>query len=282
MNRPAQDTSASRLLHCALRLLLMPALLLAANPARATAGFAEYSWSFHDRPGQWIEWHHGDICPPGAPGKNCVFIRQSKSAAVPRDKRPSEPVPYADPPEHLYFNTVFGLLPPVLAGFGLARLWRCRGRGGSEPGGSLRGSTWAWGLATLLALAFVPHALRVLFPASPGVDGWWTVIVLSLDIAIVLAPFTLWWTYRKLFPPPGRARRKRWPQLLLWPGLLLSSLFAPHLLSGPPNLLLFLFPPAMLMNIIVSLLAVWAVSKAANVIFGRIARKKEGGTDTAP
>ena len=57
----------------ALRPLLL-ALWLSAGRAEATAGFAEYAWSFHDRPGQWIEWHHGDICPPDAPGKDCVFI----------------------------------------------------------------------------------------------------------------------------------------------------------------------------------------------------------------
>ena len=51
---------------------------------------------------------------------------------------------------------------------------------------------------------------------------------------------------------------------MLWPALLLSSLLAPLLRWGPPNLPLFLFPTAMLPNILVSLLAVWAASRAAH------------------
>jgi hypothetical protein len=249
-------------------MLILLCLLLPASSANATAGFAEYSWYFHDRPGQWIEWHHGDICPPEAARKNCVLIRQSKTSG--RRPGPLQPAPYDKPPQGLYLTTVIALLPPALMWLGLARLRRrWRQRTANPSGWSLR-STWALGLMTVSGLAWMPHALAVLFPASPGVDGWHIAIGLSFNILIAVAPFTLWRTYRSLFPPPGRVGTKGWRRLFLWPALLLSSLLAPLLLWGPPNLLMFLFPPTMLPNILVSLLAVWAASKVTNAISRKI------------
>ena len=142
----------------------------------------------------------------------------------------------------LYLNTIRALLPLVVVWLGLDRLWRRWRRRETDPGGWTVRSTWGWGLTTFVALAWAPEALRVLFPASPTADGWDAVIGLSFNIAIALAPFTLWWTYRTLFPPAGRVPAKGWARVFLWPALLLSSLLAPLLLWGPPNLLLFLLP----------------------------------------
>jgi hypothetical protein len=125
------------------------------------------------------------------------------------------------------------------------------------------------GLVTALASGRVPHALSVLFPASPDADGWFVVVGLSFNVLIVLAPLTLWLAYRRLFPPPGRVLPGPWARWFLWPVLLSSSLLAPMLAWGPPNVLMFVFPPMMLPNILVSLLAVAALSAAANAVMRR-------------
>lgn len=247
----------------AMRLLLL-CLLLQACSAHATAGFAEYSWRFHDRAGQWIEWHHGDICPSEAAHKNCVLIKQSKTSE--RQPRSSQPVPYDDSPQRLYWTTILALLPPAFAWLGLARLWWHWRQRTADPGRWSLRWTAALGLMTVFALAWVPHALAVLFPASPSADGWSIVTGLSFNILIAVAPFTLWWTYRSLFPPAGRVRPKAWQRAALWLVLLPSSVLAPLLLWGPPNVLMFLFPPMMMPNIMVSMFAAWAASKAANAI----------------
>lgn len=240
-------------------LLLILSLLLTTGYAHATAGFAEYSWYFHDRAGQWIEWHHGDICPPEAARKNCILIRKSKTS----ETQPSspQPTPYDDSPRNLYWPTILALLPSLLAGHGLAQLWRRRRQRKTDPGGWSLRSVVHLVIMTVVGLALTPNALAVLFPASPSVDGWHIVIGLSFNILIAVAPFTLWWTYCRLFPPPGRTRPRFWQRALLWLALLPSSVLAPLLLWGPPNLLLFSLPTALLPKMIVSLLVVWAASK---------------------
>jgi hypothetical protein len=52
-----------------------------------------------------------------------------------------------------------------------------------------------------------------------------------------------------------------------------SSVLAPLLPLGPPDLLLFLFPPALLFNVALSLFAVWVASKAANLVARRMAKE---------
>jgi len=255
----------------AMWLLLLLCMLLPVSSANATAGFAEYSWLFHDKPGQWIEWNHGDICPSESPRKDCVLIRQSKVSVRRTDSL--QPTPYDKLPRSLYLTTILALLPLALAWFGLYRLWRRWRQRTANPGGWSLRSSWMLGLMTVFALALMPYALAVLFPASPSIDGWYIVIGLSFNILIVLAPFTLWWTFRSLFPPPGRLRPKGWSRVFLWIALLPSCALAPELVAGPPNLLFFLFPPFLLIKIGVSLLAVWMASKAANAIYKRMKRE---------
>ena len=259
--------------HARWALLAAPllSLLLHAAAALATAGLAETSWYFHDQPGQWIEWHHGDICPPDAPHKECVFLRHSKAGARRPDSGQSEAVPYAEEPRKFYLNTILALLPLGVGGLGLARLWRRWSQRATEPDRWSSPSTWTLALVTAAAWWWVPYALSVLFPASPGADGWPIVIGLFFNVLIVLAPLTLWLTYRRLFPPPGRSRSGPWARLCLWPAMLVSSLLAPLLAWGPPSILMFLFPPMMLPNIVVSLLAVAAVSAVANAVARRAA-----------
>ncbi len=274
-----RDLSARGLPREAIRQLLLLGLLLTARSAHATAGFAEFAWYFHDRPGQWIEWNHGDVCPPEAAHKNCVAIRQSrKSAGV----APMEPlIPYDESPRALYLTTLLALLPPVLAWVGLASLWGHWRQRANVPCGRSARSIASLCLMTSFALGWVPHALAVLFPASPSVDGWDVVIGLFLDILIVLAPVTLWWTYRALFPPPGRSQPKGGQRALLWLALLPSGLLAPLLLSGPPNLLIFLFPPMLLLNVSVSWLTVWVASTVTNAMSRKLAETKARGTSSA-
>jgi len=249
-------------------MLLLLFLFLPVRSSHATAGFAEYSWYFHDQPGQWIEWHHGDICPPEAAHKNCILIRQSKIREGQLGPRPL--TPYNDSPQKLYLPTILALLPLALACLGVTRLLRRWRQRTTQPSGWSLRSTWAWSLMTVAALFLAPHALAVLFPASPSADGWIAVISLSFNILIVAAPLTLWWNYRRLFPPPGRVGLKGWSRVFLWFSLLPSSILAPLLLWGPPNLLMYLFPPTVLPNIVVSLFVVWVASKAANVVLKRM------------
>jgi hypothetical protein len=272
-----RNTVGLRMTRTMLRPLLL-SLCLAAGPAGATAGLAEYSWYFPDRPGQWIEWNHGDVCPPEAPGKNCLFIRRSRASGT-KTRDSSGPLAYPGAPRNLYANTLLALLPLVAALLGLGRVWQRWRQRKSASQRWAAPATWAWGVTALLGLAWSPDALRVLFPASPDADGWHIVIGLAFNIAIVIAPFTLWVTYRRLFPPPGSVRAKGWRRAMLWPALLLSALLAPELVWGPPNLLLYLFPPAMLPNIAVSMLAVWAVSKAINALAGKPPSAPAEGAD---
>jgi hypothetical protein len=115
----------------------------------------------------------------------------------------------------------------------------------------------------------VPQALAILFPANPRADGWLVVILLSVNILIVLAPVTLWWSHRRLFAPRELARVKGWMRLTLWLLLLASSVLAPLLFWGPPNMLMFLFPPLMLPCIVTSLLAVWDACRGYDLLARR-------------
>jgi hypothetical protein len=255
-------------------------MLLRADAAFATAGFAEYSWYFPDGPGRWIEWHHGDVCPPEASRKNCIFVRQSRLEAPQAGSDPTAPMVYAGEPRDLYLNTILALLPLGVACFGLAHLARRWWRRATEPGRWRSPSTWALGAVAAVASWWVPYGIAVLLPASSTADGWLVVVALLLNVPIVLSPLALWWTYRKLFPPRGWRRPSPWARLLLWPALLLSGLLAPQALSGPPNLLLFLFPPMVLLNVGVSLPAVAALSKLVNVL-ARAAAAYAGRSDRA-
>ena len=267
------DPAPTRSLACRAVQILLLCMLLPTGAACATAGFAEYSWYFHDQPGQWIEWHHGDVCPPEAPRKECALVRRSKEGTLRPDFGQFEALLYAGAPQSLYVNTVLALLPLAVGWLGLERLWGRWRQRATDPSRWKAPSTWVLGLITVLACWRVPYALLVLFPASPTADGWRIVIGLFFNVLIPLATFTLWLTYRRLFPPPGRSRPRRWARLFLWPIMLLSSLLAPLLAAlliwGPPNLLMFLFPPMMLPNIVVSLLAVAAASAATNAIARR-------------
>jgi hypothetical protein len=260
---------ARRALHVALLL----GTLLRADAAFATAGFAEYSWYFHDGPGRWIEWHHGDICPDGAPRKNCIFLRRSRVGAPQAHSGATAPVAYGGEPRDLYRSTILALLPLVVACLGLARLARRWRQRASEPDRWRAPSTWALGAVTAVAAWSVPHGMAVLLPASSQADGWPVVVGLLLNVPIVLSPLALWWTYRRLFPPRGRRRLGPWTRLLLWPPLLLSGLLAPHALSGPPNLLLLFFPVTVVFNVGLSLLAVAVLSALVNAL-ARIAARR--------
>lgn len=267
---------ARRALHVALLL----GMLLRADAAFATAGFAEYSWYFHDGPGRWIEWNHGDVCPPEAPRKSCIFLRRSRVGAPQADSEPTGPMVYAGEPRDLYLNTILALLPLGIACLGLARLARRWWQRETEPGRWSSPSTWALGAVTAIASWWVPDGIAVLLPASSTADGWPVVVGLLLNVPIVLSPLALWWTYRKLFPPRGRRRPGPWARLLLWPALLLSGLLAPQALSGPPNLLLFFFPPMVLFNVGFSLLAMAALSAMVSVL-ARAAAAYAGRIDGA-
>jgi hypothetical protein len=271
MKQTGRPGTAQVVRHGAISVMLLLCLCLAADYARATVGMAEYAWYFHHQPGRWIEWHHGDICPPESPRKECVFVRPARAAE--RRSGSHEPVPYHDFAQGLYLTTVLALLPLAVGLAGLARLWRLWRKRAVNPGGSSLRSTWVLSLVTVLAGASVPRALAVLFPATPSADGWGVVIFLSFNIFIALAPLTLWWSYRRLFPPPGRPRLKGWARLPEWLLLLLSSVLAPPLLWGPPNLLMFLFPPLMLPNIVASLLVVWLASKGYDALNRRTSNR---------
>jgi hypothetical protein len=238
--------------------LLLAMGLLWAGPVHATAGLAEYSWLFPHRLGSWIEWHHGDICPPEASGKNCLFVRRS----APPGERPSfeNPKPFAPEPSRLYLPTILALLPFAGAWQGLGSLLRSWRQGGSRPAGGSRAAAAALAFVAGVSLAWIPWALGVLFPASPARDGWEVVIALAFNIPIVLAPFGLWWSYRGLFPPSAGARAEGARRSILWAVLLVSGVLAPLLPGGPPNLLLFLFPPALGIHLTVSLLVVTLAS----------------------
>lgn len=275
--RPAPAGARARR---ALHVVLLLGMLLRADAAFATAGFAEYSWYFPDGPGRWIEWHHGDVCPSAAPRKNCIFLRQSRLGAPQAGSDPSAPMVFAGEPRDLYLNTILALIPLAVAGLGLARLGRRWLQRATEPDRWRSPSTWALGAVTAVAAWWAPNGLAVLLPASPTADGWIVVVGLLLNVPIVLSPLALWWTYRKLFSPHGRRRPGPWARLLLWPALLLSGLLAPQALSGPPNLLLFLFPPMVLLNVGFSLLAVAVLSKLVNVL-ARAAAAYAGRSDRA-
>jgi hypothetical protein len=248
--------------------LLVAALVLSSGVAWATAGFAEYSWTFHDRPGQWVEWHHGDICPPGSPGKDCILVRRTKSASGNTIAR-ATPLPFADPPQALYLNTILAMLPVGVTAAGIAiltRRWRARR---ARPAGGARGPLWSVILVTLLALAGMPYGLRTLFPASPEVDGWGPPVALVLNVLVVLAPLCMWWAWRRLFPQPGGQPAHGAARAALWMLLLPSGLFTPFLIVGPPNLVLLLLPPLWLPNIGLSLLALWLVAKVVDAARNR-------------
>ena len=245
--------------------ILLVCLWLAAGYARATVGMAEYSWYFHDQPAQWMEWNHGDICPRDSPGKDCVVMRRSganRSSA-------SAPEPFIDSVQALYLPTVLAVLPLAVGLTGLAVLWRRWRKRITYPDRRPRRATLMWGFATTVACVSVPQALAILFPANPRADGWLVVILLSVNILIVLAPVTLWWSHRRLFAPRELARVKGWMRLTLWLLLLASSVLAPLLFWGPPNVLMFLFPPLMLLCIVTSLLAVWLASRGYDLLARR-------------
>ena len=249
---------------------IVPWLLVAGplcgGPVQATAGFAEYSWLFPSRPGTWIEWHHGDICPPEAPGKNCLLLRRSP----PLGERTTfeTPRPFAPAPSRLYLPTILALLPFAGAWLGLGPLVRGWRNHGVRPVGGSRAAASTLALLAGLSIAWIPWALAVLFPASPARDGWGVVILLALNIPIVVAPLSLWWSYRRLFPPPGRARVQGSRRWILWGVLLASGVLAPFLPGGPPNLLLFLLPPLPAFNLAVSWLTVALASRTLERLRG--------------
>ena len=133
----------------------------------------------------------------------------------------------------------------------------------------------------MFSLAWDPRALEVLFPASPDLDGWFVVIGLCLNIPIVVAPIVLWRVFRALYPPPIRLRPKGWRRVALWLAILPSAALAPLIVGGPPNLLLFLFPPMLVLNALVSLVAVWVASKMTDAGLRIVSRARAGTRRTA-
>jgi hypothetical protein len=254
--------------------------LLPTQVALARIGLAEGSWRFQHDSTNLVEWDHGDVCGDAAPRADCFFY---VPIASPGQRSPAEytiPVKigigsfgfYADAGTDAPNLLLWGLAGPLavisVIVLSVRRLWRAARVISNDDLGGSRLKSGLWIIVVLAALTQLGWAAGVLLPIPLLAAPTLQLLYVAVNIWIVVSPWVLWHyvaNVRARHPQDRLARLARVGMIGL------SGSFASFLgTHDPPTVLEFIFPPLLVVNLGISLVAVYAARAARDLLVSRL------------